>query len=169
MSAPEDLVRTVNNFPKDGEVYRDLSGLMADPGTFSKICDVFTGMFDREIYDSIVFTGGFSGVLAGVISAKMGKPVIMAGYKGDIPGEVMEEDADGKTVVLPKDSVKQGMKVVIFCDVLDTGKASAALARLVEKAGGEVIRFGYIAEIAEGGARKSKIIRRYPFEAFMEI
>ena len=169
MPAPEDLVRTVQGFPSEGEVYRDLSGLMADPEVFSKLCETFTGMFDREIYDSIVFTGGYSGVLAGIISAKMGKPVIMAGYKGDIPGQVMEEDADGKTVVLSKDAIRPGMKVVIFCDVLDTGKASAALARLIEKAGGEVIRFGYIAEILEGGARKSKIIRKYPFEAFIEI
>jgi len=169
MPAPEDLVRTVQGFPSEGEVYRDLSGLMADPEVFSKLCETFTGMFDREIYDSIVFTGGYSGVLAGIISAKMGKPVIMAGYKGDIPGQVMEEDADGKTVVLSKDAIRPGMKVVIFCDVLDTGKASAALARLIEKAGGEVIRFGYIAEISEGGARKSKIIRKYPFEAFIEI
>ena len=169
MPAPEELVRTVQGYPQQGDVYRDLSGLMADPEAFSKLCESFTGMFDREVYDSIVFTGGYSGVLAGMISTKMDKPVIMAGYKGDLPGDVLEEDADGKTVVISKGAIRAGMKVVVMCDVLDTGKASAALARLIESAGGEVIRFGYIAEIAEGGARKSKIIRRYPFEAFMEL
>ena len=57
-----------------------------------------------------------------------------------------------------------GTKAVILADVLATGRTTAAMIRLVESQGGEVVRIGYIAELTEHGARKNKVLKGYPFE-----
>ena len=57
-----------------------------------------------------------------------------------------------------------GTRVVIMADVLATGKTTSSMIRLVESQGGTVVRIGYIAELADHGARKNKVLKGYPFE-----
>jgi adenine phosphoribosyltransferase len=102
------------------------------------------------------------------VARALKKPVITVRYKGGFPGETVFEDAGDKVLEMPADKVKKGMKVVIMCDVLATGRSTAAMVRMVERMGGKVVRIGYIAELTSFGARKSKILKGYPFEALLE-
>lgn len=128
----------------------DLTGLLSDPDACSKSIAGFMGMFDREIFDKIVCCGKLSPIVSGALAAKLGKPVVMA------------KDMSGG-------AISAGMKVVVICDALRGGDCVLSIIRSLEGAGAKVVRVGFIAELTECGARKSKVLRKYPFEALVTL
>ncbi|MBO4568408.1 MAG: adenine phosphoribosyltransferase [Candidatus Methanomethylophilaceae archaeon] len=161
-------VKSVKDFPDPGDDYKEFSSLLSDKCAFDMAMEGFIGMFDREIFDAVVCTESYGGMFGTAVAMALKKPVITVRYKGGFPGETVFEDAGDKVLEMPADKVKRGMKVVIMCDVLATGRSTAAMIRMVERMGGKVVRIGYIAELTSFGARKSKILKGYPFEALLE-
>ena len=132
---------------------KDIPCVLADPEGLGSVVDGFMEMFDREVFDCIIASGQYSGVIAGVIASKMGRGVIAA-------------DKDGN---LCSKALKQGWRTVLFTDVLTDGQAELGLIKMIEDAGCKVIRIGFIAEDTSFDARKSKVLKGYPFEAVADI
>ena len=112
----------------------------------------FLGMFDREIYDMAICIGTYSTFFAGTVCDKTKKAALVCS----------NPECIGK-------KISPGMKTVIFSDVLTDGQDVLSVIRSVEKAGGSVIRLGFIAEDSSKGARKARVLRGYPFEALTVI
>lgn len=72
-------------------------------------------------------------------------------------------------VVTDASKVRDGSKAVLFFTELKDGQRTKSVIEVLETRNVEVVRVGYIAEIESEGARKSRIIRRYPFEALATI
>ena len=81
MNDPLDLkkfIRTVNDFPIDGIVFRDITSLIETPEAFIKTCDELTKItkeFNAEIVASIE-SRGF--IFAGTIARDLGLPFVLA-------------------------------------------------------------------------------------------
>jgi adenine phosphoribosyltransferase len=81
MNDPLDLkkfIRTVNDFPIDGIVFRDITSLIETPEAFTKTCDELTKItkeFNAEIIASIE-SRGF--IFAGTIARDLGLPFVLA-------------------------------------------------------------------------------------------
>ncbi len=168
MSGIGDYVKRYENYPDAGDVYYEFSSLLSDKCAFDMAMAGFMGMFDREVFDAVVCTESYGGMFGAAVARALKKPVVTVRYKGGFPGDTICGDAGDKVLEMPADKIRDGMKVVIICDVLATGKSTAAMIRMVERMGGTVIRVGYIAELTSFGARKSKILKGYPFEALLE-
>ena len=93
MNDPLDLkkfIRTVNNFPIDGIVFRDITSLIETPEAFIKTCDELTKItkeFDAEIVASIE-SRGF--IFAGTIARDLGLPFVLARKPGKLPNETFK-------------------------------------------------------------------------------
>lgn len=72
-------------------------------------------------------------------------------------------------VVTDASKVRDGSKAVLFFAELKDGQRTKSVIEELESRNVEVVRVGYIAKIESEGARKSRIIRRYPFEALATI
>ncbi len=102
-------------------------------------------MFDREVYDCILATDRVSSMFAAVVADRMGRSVVLS------------PDKVGKR------------RAIIISDSLGNGQFLRECAEIIGDDGGEVIRIGCIVEKKDEGARKSKILRGYPFEALVEF
>ena len=167
MSA-EDFIDSIPGLTPEEKTYRDFSRLLSDPKGFDAAMEEFIGMFDREIFDVFVCSESYGGMFATALARKLGKTVVPVRYEGGFPGTAVSEpcvNSKGSTKLemRPK-CILPGTKAVILADVLATGRTTAAMIRLVESQGGEVVRIGYIAELTEHGARKNKVLKGYPFE-----
>ena len=160
MAELSSYIKRYENFPDPGDVYYELSPLLSDKCAFDAAMKGFMDMFDREVFDAVVCTESYGGMF--------GKPVVTVRYKGGFPGDTICGDAGDKVLEMPWDRIRQGMKVVVICDVLATGRSTAAIIRMVERMGGTVLRIGYIAVLSSFGARKNKVLKGYPFEALLE-
>ncbi len=123
----------------------DLEKLVADSAALKEAVEGFMAMFDREVYDCILATDKVSSMFAAVIADRMGRCVVLS----------------------PEDVGKR--RTIIMSDSLGDGKSLKECAERIESEGGEVLRIGCIVERKDEGARKSKIIRPYPFEALVEF
>ena len=128
----------------------DLPSLFSDREGYSSAVKELCGMFDREVYDIIVYSGKYSGILAGSLADRMGTCVV---------------EASGVSA----STVPKGGKAIMMCDCLKDGKEQLEIIQNVESHGCKVIRTGFVIEDTSCGARKSKILKKYPFEALVAL
>ena len=139
MNDPLDLkkfIRTVNNFPIDGIVFRDITSLIETPEAFIKTCDELTKItkeFNAEIVASIE-SRGF--IFAGTIARDLGLPFVLARKPGKLPNETFQKSFNleyGSTSVeIQKNTnIGKGQKIVIVDDLVATGGTAIACAELL--------------------------------------
>ena len=139
MSDPLDLkkfIRTVNDFPIDGIVFRDITSLIETPDAFIKTCDELTKItkeFNAEIIASIE-SRGF--IFAGTIARDLGLPFVLARKPGKLPNETFQKSFNleyGSTSIeIQKNTnIRKGQKIVIVDDLVATGGTAIACAELL--------------------------------------
>ena len=91
-------------------------------------------------------------VFGAPIAYNLHKPFVLVRKKGKLPCETIEESYDleygSATVEMHKDSIKPGQKVVIVDDLIATGGTIEAIARMVERLGGTVVKIVFLMELA---------------------
>ncbi len=139
MSDPLDLkkfIRTVNDFPIDGIVFRDITSLIETPEAFIKTCDELTKItkeFNAEIVASIE-SRGF--IFAGTIARDLSLPFVLARKPGKLPNETFQKSFNleyGSTSIeIQKNTnILKGQKIVIVDDLVATGGTAIACAELL--------------------------------------
>ena len=139
MNDPLDLkkfIRTVNNFPIDGIVFRDITSLIETPKAFIKTCDELTKItkeFNAEIVASIE-SRGF--IFAGTIARDLSLPFVLARKPGKLPNETFQKSFNleyGSTSIeIQKNTnIMKGQKIVIVDDLVATGGTAIACAELL--------------------------------------
>ena len=139
MNDPLDLkkfIRTVNNFPIDGIVFRDITSLIETPEAFIRTCDELTKItkeFNAEIVASIE-SRGF--IFAGTIARDLGLPFVLARKPGKLPNETFQKSFNleyGRTSIeIQKNTnISKGQKIVIVDDLVATGGTAIACAELL--------------------------------------
>ena len=136
---PLDLkkfIRTVNNFPIDGIVFRDITSLIETPEAFVKTCDELTKItkkFGADIVASIE-SRGF--IFAGTIARDLELPFVLARKPGKLPNETYKKSFDleyGSTSIeIQKNTeIKNNQKIIIVDDLVATGGTAIACAELI--------------------------------------
>mgnify|MGYP001475602933 FL=1 len=139
MNDPLDLkkfIRTVNDFPIDGIVFRDITSLIETPEAFVKTCNELTKItreFNADIVASIE-SRGF--IFAGTIARDLGLPFVLARKPGKLPNETFQKNFDleyGSTSIeIQKNTnISKGQKIVIVDDLVATGGTAIACAELL--------------------------------------
>ena len=139
MNDPLDLkkfIRTVNDFPIDGIVFRDITSLIEKPEAFIKACDELTKItkeFNAEVVASIE-SRGF--IFAGTIARDLSLPFVLARKPGKLPNETFQKSFNleyGSTSIeIQKNTnIMKGQKIVIVDDLVATGGTAIACAELL--------------------------------------
>ena len=86
------------------------------------------------------------------VAYELHKPFILARKPGKLPRETVSMDYELEygtgTIEMHADSIKPGQKEVIIDDLIATGGTVEAIAKLVEKLGGQVVKICFIMELA---------------------
>ena len=130
------FIRTVENFPIDGIVFRDITSLIETPEAFVKTCDELTRItkqFEANIVTSIE-SRGF--IFAGTIARDLSLPFVLARKPGKLPNETYIKSFDleyGSTSIeIQKNTdIQPNQKVVIVDDLVATGGTAIACAELL--------------------------------------
>ena len=130
------FIRTVENFPIDGIVFRDITSLIETPEAFVKTCDELTRItkqFEANVVTSIE-SRGF--IFAGTIARDLSLPFVLARKPGKLPNETYIKSFDleyGSTSIeIQKNTeIKPNQKIVIVDDLVATGGTAIACAELL--------------------------------------
>ncbi len=166
----KDYIKTINDFPKEGIVFRDITPLMNDGEAFKyatqKIVD-----FAKEKDIDIVAGPESRGFIFGCpVSYQLGVGFVPVRKPGKLPREVIEYKYDleygSNTLCMHKDSIKKGQKVLIVDDLLATGGTILATIKLVEELGGIVAGIAFLIELKDLKGREK--LKDYSVLTLME-
>ena len=147
----EEKIRNVQDFPKPGIGFKDITTLLKDGEAFRyAIKQISDHLRDKEI-DLIVGPEARGFIMGTPVAYELGIGFVPIRKPGKLPAEVesyeysLEYGTD--TLEMHKDAIKPGLKVAIVDDLLATGGTIAAATKMVEKLGGEVVAIEFLIEL----------------------
>lgn len=153
----KDKIRVIEDFPKEGISFKDITTLIADGEALKESIDQIANYLkDKEI--DVVVGPEARGFIFGVpVAYALGVGFVPVRKKGKLPGETVSVkyalEYGEDELFIHKDAIKRGQKVAIVDDLLATGGTIEAVAKLVELAGGEVATLDFAIELTELNGR----------------
>ena len=136
------LVRNVPNFPKKGIVFKDITPVLQDATTFTRIVGALEA-YGRKRGTEVVAGIESRGFLFGAaVAARLEVGLVPIRKLGKLPWKTVKQsyklEYGTDTMEMHKDAVKKGQRVLVVDDVLATGGTLIGACKLVEKVGGKV-------------------------------
>ena len=145
-------IRDIPDFPKPGIVFKDITPLLADPVTMSRVIDEMVVELGRGTVDKVVGIEARGFIVAAPVAYHMAAGFVPIRKRGKLPWETEEASYEleygTETIEIHRDAIAPGERIAIVDDVLATGGTASAAARLVEKLGGSVVSMAFVIELA---------------------
>ncbi len=144
------LCATVEDYPKPGITFKDLTPVFADSVGLRAIVDALTAPFAGE-FDLVAGIEARGFLLAAAAAYATGTGVITVRKKGKLPRRTISEDYaleyGTATLEVHEDDIPAGTRVLLLDDVLATGGTLSAATRLMERTGARVAGIGVVLEL----------------------
>jgi adenine phosphoribosyltransferase len=155
------LVRTIPDFPKPGIEFRDITTLLLDGSGFARTIDALAGTIAGPVeLVAAIEARGFA--IGGALAVKLGAGLLLIRKDGKLPGATIAEDYaleyGSDRLAMHVDACAPGAKILIVDDLLATGGTALAAARLIKRAGGEIVGARFVIDLPGlgGGAALAK-------------
>lgn len=147
----EATIRDVQDFPKPGIVFKDISPVLQDPALFRETIDLLCEPFVDEPPATLVAIDARGFLFGSAMAYKLGCGLTLVRKKGKLPWKTLGISYDleygSNEVEIHEDAFRKGDRLVVIDDVLATGGTARAALDLVEKLGGEVIAAVFFMEL----------------------
>ena len=141
-------IRSIQDYPKKGILFRDITTLIKDPKAFNFAIDKIMEISKKIEFNKVSAIESRGFIFASTISYLTNKPLILLRKKDKLPAERHSVDFQLEygeaTIEVHKDSIDKSDKVLIIDDLIATGGTAEAAAKLIEISGGKVAGFIFI-------------------------
>lgn len=153
------FIRTIPDYPKDGILYRDVTGLLESARGLRMAVDLIVHHFiDRGV--KVVAGIEARGFIFGpAVAYELGVGFVPIRKAGKLPGEVVGIDYELEygtdRMEMHVDAVESGTDVLLIDDLVATGGTALAAIELIEGQGGEVSDACFVVDLPDlGGAAR---------------
>ncbi len=166
----EPYIRDIENFPKPGVVFKDITPLLKDANALTAACETLCDMIVKHDVDKVVGVDSRGFIFAPLIASKLNAGFVPVRKKGKLPyttiSESYELEYGEDALEIHTDAIQKGEKVLVHDDVLATGGTASAVCKLVEKLGGEVVQCNFLIHLTFlNGSNK---LNGYDIKALLE-
>ena len=169
----KEYIRSIPDYPKKGILFRDITTLIKNEKAFRSCIDQIVERSKKFKLDKIAAVESRGFVFASAVSYILSKPLIMLRKENKLPAEThwvdFELEYGRATIEVHKDSIKKGEKVLIIDDLIATGGAAEAAARLIEVSSGTVAGFIFVINLFDVGGFEKLIKKNYKVENLIEF
>ena len=166
-------IRSIQDYPKKGILFRDITTLIKDPSAFKFTNDRIIEKAKKIDFDKVAAIESRGFVFASTISYVLNKPFILLRKKNKLPSETHSIDFKLEygeaTIEVHKDSIKKDEKVLIIDDLIATGGTAEAAAKLIEISGGKVAGFIFVINLFDLPGSKLLKDKGYSVESLIEF
>ena len=167
----EEKIRNVQDFPKEGIGFKDITTLICDGEGFKLAVDRMADYLREKKVDLIVGPEARGFIFGCPVSYALGIGFAPVRKPGKLPREVIEYSYDleygSNKLCLHRDSIKPGQKVLVVDDLLATGGTVEATIKLVEELGGVVAGLAFLIELVDLKGREK--LSKYPMITLMQF
>ncbi|RDY61989.1 adenine phosphoribosyltransferase [Flagellimonas nanhaiensis] len=155
----EPFIRDIEDFPKPGVVFKDITPLLKDYQVLLKASDALCNMVADHAIDKVVGVDSRGFIFAPLIASRLQAGFVPVRKKGKLPFDTVsasyELEYGTDSLEIHTDAIMKGEKVLVHDDVLATGGTAKAVCELVEKLGGEVVQCNFLIHLTFlNGAQK---------------
>ncbi|MCI8342398.1 MAG: adenine phosphoribosyltransferase [Firmicutes bacterium] len=152
-------IRNINDFPKQGIVFRDITTLLKDGEALCESVDKIMSSLEGVEFDYVVGPESRGFIFGMPVAYGLKKGFVMIRKAGKLPAKTISKkyglEYGESQIEIHEDAVKKGDKVVVIDDLLATGGTAMAIAELLEEMGAEVKKFVFLVELTELDGRKA--------------
>jgi adenine phosphoribosyltransferase len=153
------IIRDVKDFPKKGIVFKDITPLLKDHKSFSKVLDILQEHYSSKKVDVIAAIESRGFMFGSALADRMKCSFVPIRKKGKLPYKTVSEEYSLEYgtdfIEMHADAVKKGDRVLIIDDLLATGGTAKAAVNLCKKLGGNVLGTGFVIELEFLHGRKN--------------
>jgi len=167
------FIRSIENYPKKGILFRDITTLIKNPDAFKFTNDKIIEISKKIDFDKVSAIESRGFIFAAAVSYALNKPFILLRKKNKLPAETHSVDFKLEygeaTIEVHKDSISKGEKILVIDDLIATGGTAEAAAKLIEISGGTVASFIFVINLYDLPGNKLLKDKGYKTESLVEF
>jgi adenine phosphoribosyltransferase len=163
-------IRTIPHYPKPGVMFRDITTLLKDPVGFRTTVGALVKRYTES--DPLGSKGGPGGridkvagieargfIIGAALAYQLNVGFVPIRKKGKLPAETIGHDYELEygtdRVEMHVDALAKGERVLLVDDLLATGGTAEAAAKLIERAGAQLVECCFVIDLPDlgGGER----------------
>ena len=157
-------IREINDFPKEGILFYDITTLLYSPETLTCAIDKMAEKIKDIDFDLIVCPESRGFIFGMPLAYKLKKGFVPARKPGKLPYKTVSKAYDleygTNSIEIHADTISPGQKIIIVDDLLATGGTCKALAQLIEQMGGKIAAIEFLIELKSLDGRN--VLKEYP-------
>ena len=153
------LIRTIEDYPKPGIMFRDVTTLLGDAQGFKAAIAQMAEPWRTRPVDAVAGIEARGFIIGGAIADRLGCGFIPIRKKGKLPWKTIGQEYTleyGVDVIeMHEDACRPGERILIVDDLIATGGTAEAAVKLVRRSKGEVVGATFIIDLPDlGGTAK---------------
>ena len=166
-------IRSIQDYPKKGILFRDITTLIKDPDAFKFTNDRIIEIAKKIDFDKVSAIESRGFVFASAVSYILKKPFILLRKKDKLPADThsvnFKLEYGEATIEVHKDSISKNEKILVIDDLIATGGTAEAAAKLIEISGGSVAGFIFVINLFDLPGEKLLKSKGYLTESLVEF
>ena len=159
MNSLKAFIDTYKDFPKKGIEFKDVLGIMQDPGIFKELILEMSSSQIIKNAEAIISIDARGFIFGTAISLHVSKPMIVARKPGKLPGELVEKNYSleygENTLSIQKKALQKYSSYAIVDDLLATGGTVNCVSKILKSNNKEVTGVLVVVELEDLKARKN--------------
>ena len=155
----ETAIRTIEDYPKDGIQFRDITTLLGNPSAFRRAVDELVHPWAGSKIDKVAGIEARGFIIGGAVAHQLSAGFVPIRKRGKLPHETvrvaysLEYGLD--EMEMHRDGISPGEKAILVDDLIATGGTAEAAVKLMKEIGAEVVAAVFVIDLPElGGAKK---------------
>lgn len=147
-----DYYTTIENYPAEGILFRDVTSVLNDAEGLQLATDEMLARINPDDIDVIMGIEARGFFFAPTLAYFLKKPFVPVRKAGKLPRETVCAEYDleygSAKLEIHRDSICSGARVLVVDDLIATGGTAKATAQMIEALGGTVAGFLFLAELS---------------------
>ena len=150
-------IRTIENYPIEGVMFRDITTLLKDPIGLRSSIDAFVNRYKDLQIDKVVAIESRGFIIGAPLAYLLNIGLVLIRKPGKLPSDTFKQNYELEygtdCIEVHTDAINEGDKVLIVDDLIATGGTAEAAVKLVHKMNGEVIECCFVIDLPDIGGR----------------
>ena len=154
----KEYINEINDFPKEGIVYKDINPIYKKPKIWNELMIPLQKLISSTKPDYIAGIESRGFITASALAFKLQVGFVPIRKPNKLPDKVIgfnyKLEYGEDRLELQKNSIEKDSKVIVMDDLLATGGTASAAGKLITDAGGNLIGYAFLVELTDLLGRK---------------
>jgi adenine phosphoribosyltransferase len=147
----KELIREIQDFPKPGILFYDITTLLKDKKGFARLIDALSAHYIGKEIDLVLGMEARGFIFGPALAYRLNAGFVPVRKPGKLPAETLKVSYDleygSNSLEVHQDAIEPGQRVLIVDDLLATGGTAAATADLARRLGAQIAGLAFVVEL----------------------